>query len=121
MGLIPTNLINSPLKKLDLISARQEALADNVTNMHTPGYRRKDVDFSQYLNNSTSASTLETKLINKFGPAPIASQGSGGEMKSTEDELALMQQNYMLYSTATKQLKSTITQLKSALNVSANG
>ena len=120
MGLIPTNLINSPLKKLDLISARQEALADNVTNMHTPGYRRKDVDFSQYLNNSTSASTLETKMINKFGPAPIASQ-NGGATKSTEDELALMQQNYMLYSTATKQLKSTITQLKSALNVSSNG
>lgn len=119
MGIIPTHLINNQQKMLDLVSARQEALSDNIANMHTVGYKRKDVDFSQYLNSGT-ASNLESKVIQKYGPAPVAS-ASGPEKLSTEDELALMQQNYLLYNVAVRQLSSTITQIKTALNVSANG
>lgn len=119
MGLLPTQLLQQPQKILSLVSARQEALSDNIANMHTVGYRRKDVDFSQYLNSGTS-SNMETKLIEKFGASPIASSNNG-ERKSPEDELALMQQNYMYYSVAVRQLSSTITEIKTALNVSANG
>lgn len=119
MGLLPTHLINQPQKILSLISARQEALSDNIANMHTVGYRRKDVDFSQYLNSGTS-SNMETKLIEKFGASPIASSNNG-ERLSPEDELALMQQNYMYYTVAARQLSSTITEIKTALNISANG
>ena len=121
MGIIPTHLLHSPQKMLSLVSQRQEALSDNIANMHTEGYRRKDVDFSQYLNNGVS-SNLETKLIDKYGASPISSTTSGsGEVLSTEDELALMQQNYLLYNVAVRHLSSTITEIKTALNVSANG
>ncbi len=120
MSLIPTNLINQPQKMLNLIAQRQEALGDNIANMHTIGYRRKDVDFSQYLNNSQTASTLEARTIEKYGPAPIASAHTGGEQKTTEEELVLMQENYMIYNVAVKELASTITQIKTALNVSAS-
>lgn len=119
MGLLPTHLLNQPQKMLSLVSARQEALADNIANMHTVGYKRKDVDFSQYLN-SANSSQLETKLIDKYGAAPISSSRSS-EKLAPEDELALMQQNYMYYSVAVRQLSSTITQIKTAMNVSANG
>ena len=118
MGLLPTHLLNQPQKVLSLVSARQEALADNIANMHTVGYKRKDVDFSQYLNSGTS-SNLETRLIEKYGAAPISSSQSS-EKLAAEDELALMQQNYMYYSVAVRQLSSTITQIKTAMNVSAN-
>ena len=50
MGLIPTHLLNSPQKMISMVAQRQECLSDNIANMHTTGYRRKDVDFSQYLN-----------------------------------------------------------------------
>ena len=119
MGLIPTQLIQNSQKMLSLVSARQEALSDNIANMHTVGYRRKDVDFSQYLNSGTS-SDLETRLIDKFGTTPISSSNNG-ERLNTEDELALMQQNYMYYTVASRELSSTITQIKTAMNVSANG
>ena len=119
MGLLPTHLLNQPQKILSLVSARQEALADNVANIHTVGYKRKDVDFSQYLNSGDS-SNMESKLIEKFGSAPISSSNNG-EKLAAEDELALMQQNYMYYSVAVRQLSSTITQIKTAMNVSANG
>ena len=121
MGILPTHLLHSPQKMLSLVSQRQEALSDNIANMHTEGYRRKDVDFSQYLNSGVS-STLETRVIEKYGASPISSTTSGnGEVMSTEDELALMQQNYLLYNVAVRHLSSTITEIKTALNVSANG
>ena len=120
MALIPEKLIDEPQKLLGLISQRQEALGDNVANMHTVGYRRKDVDFSQYLNNSTSCSTLEVKTMEKYGPAPIASSNSTGENKTTEEELVLMQENYMLYNAAVKELASAITEIKTVLNVSSS-
>ena len=66
MGLLPTHLLNNPQKMLALVSQRQECLSDNIANMHTKGYRRKDVDFSQYLNTSGTSSNLEGKMIEKF-------------------------------------------------------
>lgn len=119
MGIVPTHLMNNSLNMMDLIARRQEALASNIANIHTPNYKRKDVDFSQYLNTS-SASRLETKLIDKFGAPPLANSTSDVAI-SAEDELTKMQQNYMLFNVASRQLSSTITEIKTALNVSANG
>lgn len=120
MGLLPTHLLKAPLRSLDLISQRQEALSDNIANMHTPGYQRRDVNFAQYLNND-SVSRLESKITDKFGPSPVMGAGGITKNKTTEEELSLMQENYMLYNVAVRQLSSTITQIKTALNVSANG
>lgn len=120
MGLIPTNMINSSQRLLDLISQRQEALSDNIANMHTVGYRRKDVDFSQYITSTSTNGNFETKIIDKFGTTPISSLGAGGENISAEDELSKMQENYLLYNIAVRRLSSTITQIKTALNTSAN-
>ena len=39
---------------LDLISQKQRALGSNVANVDTPGYVRRDVDFSQYLGSMNS-------------------------------------------------------------------
>ena len=119
MGLLPTHLLNSPQKMLSMVSQRQECLSDNIANMHTKGYRRKDVDFSQYLNTG-KASTLEVNMIEKYGPSPIASSSSGQNI-STEEEFTKMQENYLLYNIAVRHLSSTITEIKTALNVSANG
>lgn len=120
MGIVPTQLLNNSQRNLDLIAKRQEALSDNIANMHTAGYRRKDVDFSQYLS-SGSSSNFEGRIIEKYGPSPIANSTAGGENLTTEEELAKMQQNYLCYSVALRQLSSTITEIKTAMNVSANG
>ena len=120
MGLVPFHLLNEPQKMLNMRSQRQECLSDNIANMHTKGYRRKDVDFSQYLNNGIS-SRLETNLVEKFGPSPIISSSNAGPNITTEEELAKMQENYMLYNVAVRRLSSTITEIKTALTVSANG
>ena len=119
MGLLPLHLMNNSQKMLGLISQRQEALADNIANMHTIGYKRRDVDFSQYLNTG-EISKFEAKIIDKYGPSPVMSTHSQGGTKPPEEELSLMQENYLLYSVASKQLSSTITEIKNALNVTAS-
>ena len=98
---------------MDLISARQEALSGNIANMDTPGYVRKDVEFSQYLN--TMNSPLETKLSQKLGPSGVIQ--AKNEQLSAEDELAEMQKNSLLYGLAAKQMTSVVTQIKSVINV----
>lgn len=54
---------------MDLISQRQRALGSNIANVDTPGYVRRDIDFSQYLGSMNSP--LETKLSTKLGPSGI--------------------------------------------------
>ena len=54
---------------LDLISQRQRALGSNVANVDTPGYVRRDIDFSQYLGSMNSP--LETKLSTELGPSGV--------------------------------------------------
>ena len=121
MGLLPLHLLNNPQKMLAMTAQRQECLSDNIANMHTKGYRRKDIDFSQYLSDGLS-SRLEAKMIEKYGPSPLSSSMSGaGQNITTEEELAKMQENYLLYNVAVRHLSSTITEIKTALNVSANG
>ena len=106
-GIDKTNLI------MDLVSARQEALAGNLANVDTPGYVRKDVDFSQYLN--TMNSPLETKLSQKLGPSGVIQDKQ--ERKTPADELAEMQKTSMLYSLAAKRMTSIISEMKTVINV----
>ncbi len=98
---------------LDLISSRQEALSGNLANIDTPGFVRRDIDFSQYINSMNSP--LETQLSQKLGPSGVISEL---QTKTTpEDELAMMQKNSILYAMATRRMSSTITEMRTVLNV----
>jgi flagellar basal-body rod protein FlgB len=44
-----TSVISTLSSGLDFGSARLEALANNLSNVNTPGYKRKDVSFSSLL------------------------------------------------------------------------
>ena len=93
---------------LNLLSAKQQAISENLANMNTPGYKKKDINFAQYL--SSHNNPLETKLSEKLGPSPMMTE-SGGEVSST-DELMDMQKVQVFYTVATRQMTSVITQLK---------
>ena len=107
------NPIDKTNMVLDLISSRQEALSGNLANIDTPGYVRRDIDFSQYINSMNSP--LETQLSQKLGPSGVISELEA--KLSPEDELALMQKNSILYAMATRRMSSTITELRTVLNV----
>jgi len=100
---------------LDLIATKQKALGENLANIDTPGYTRKDVNFGQYLN-SGSGNALENKLTAKFGSSPILEQDTG-EVVNPANELMEMQKNSLLYTMATRRMSNIITEMKTVINV----
>ena len=93
---------------LDLISQRQRALGSNVANVDTPGYVRRDIDFSSYL--GTMNSPLETKLSTELGPSGILEDRQKQEIDIAE-ELTEMQKNALLYTMATRRMSNIITEI----------
>ena len=99
---------------MDLISQRQRALGSNIANVDTPGYVRRDIDFSQYL--GTMNSPLETELSTRLGPSGILEDRQRHEIDIAE-ELAEIQKNSLLYTMATRRMSNIITQMRTVVNV----
>lgn len=99
---------------LDLISQKQRALGSNVANVDTPGYVRRDIDFSQYIGSMNSP--IETKLSTALGPSGVIEDRREKEIDIAE-ELAEMQKNSLMYTMATRRMSNIITEMKTVLNV----
>lgn len=111
---MPLDPINSAGLMLDLIAKKQKVIGDNIANIDTPGYVRKDIDFGQCLNSGDNS--LETKLSSKFGASP-AFETQSNDPINPADELMQLQKNSFLYTMATRQMSSIITQMKTVVNV----
>ena len=99
---------------LDLISQKQRAIGSNVANVDTPGYVRRDIDFSQYLGSMNSP--IETKLSTALGPSGVIEDRREQEIDIAE-ELAEMQKNSLMYTIATRRMSNIITEMKTVINV----
>lgn len=108
------NSMDKTTLMLDLISQRQRALGANIANVDTPGYVRKDIDFSQYL--GTMNSPLETKLSTALGPSGVIEDRRSQEIDIAE-ELSEIQKNSLMYTMATRRMSNIITQMKTVINV----
>ena len=106
--------MNKTALMLDLISQRQRVLGSNIANVDTPGYVRKDIDFSTYLGNMNSP--LETKLSTALGPSGVIEDRQRQEIDIAE-ELAEIQKNALMYTMATRRMSNIITEMKTVLNV----
>ena len=99
---------------MDLISQRQRALGSNIANVDTPGYVRRDIDFSQYLGSMNSP--IETKLSTALGPSGVIEDRREQEIDIAQ-ELSEMQKNSLMYTMATRRMSNIITQMKTVINV----
>ena len=99
---------------LDLISQRHRALGANVANVDTPGYIRKDIDFSQYIGSMNSP--IETKLSTALGPSAITEDRMKTEVDIAE-ELAEIQKNSLMYTMAVRRMSNIVTEMKTVINV----
>ena len=108
-------------KLLDAAALRQEAIASNVANADTPGYRRLDVaaDFAQQLKASAAngelgnlAPTLQPKLAEDPTARSIRPDGNTVEI---ERELLAMNRNAVEYDYLSEVVSSNLKQLKLAI------
>ncbi len=99
---------------MDLIAQRQRALGSNLANIDTPGYVRRDINFSDYLGSMNSP--LETKLSEKLGPSGIIEEKQHEEIDPA-NELMQLQENSIFYTMATRRMSNIITEMKTVINV----
>lgn len=104
-------------RALDYSSARQEALAENIANIDTPGYQRKDASFADVLAAANEPQGLGAPLAgltsdprhipigaSPAGPIEIDTDNSGamradGNNVDMDAEMAKLAQNQVYYQT----------------------
>jgi flagellar basal-body rod protein FlgB len=107
-------------KLLDAAALRQEAIASNVANAETPGYRRLDVApaFAQQLRaqmesgNTSSVGSLQPQLAED--PTAHSTRPDGNNVE-IESELLAMNKNSVEYDYLTQVVSSNLKQLKMAI------
>ena len=108
-------------KLLDASALRQEAIASNIANAETPGYRRLDVstDFADQLKARTLSGDLNTDgddlkptLVQDPHARTVRPDGNSVEI---EHELLAMNKNSVEYEFLTEVVSKNIKQLKMAI------
>ncbi len=108
-------------KLLDAAVVRQEAVAANIANAETPGYRRVDVapDFAVQLKARlgpgalpASAGSLKPRLVEDTTARAIRPDGNSVEI---EHELLAMNKNAVEHEYLTEIISQNIKQLKMAI------
>lgn len=109
-------------KLLDAAALRQEAIASNIANAETPGYRRLDVatDFADQLKARVANGELNTDAADDLQPALAAdpharSVRPDGNSVEIEKELLAMNKNSVEYEFLTDVVSKNIKQLKMAI------
>jgi flagellar basal-body rod protein FlgB len=112
---------------LSWTSKRQQALAGNVANLDTPGYRSKDYSFREQL----SAISMRATANNHISPAEDSSSAQMYEVASKdkpngnnvdiERELTEITKNGLQYITLVQYLNQKIRTLRTAITEGGKG
>jgi flagellar basal-body rod protein FlgB len=100
-------------------SLRQKAIAGNVANLETPGYRRVDVAFKDMLAKALDASgdvDLENLKPELFQPENTTVKSNGNDV-SLEVEVGEMVKNSLRHKTYIRLLQKKYAQLDLAMNL----
>ncbi|HEU4975149.1 MAG TPA: flagellar basal body rod protein FlgB [Baekduia sp.] len=97
---------------------RQEAIASNIANVNTPGYRRQDVDFQTAL---SAAWNGGKDAVEQVAPAVSADPGAqirqDGSSVDIDVEAAAQAKNGLQYEAISQVLKTRVAILRSAIGV----
>jgi len=108
-------------KLLDAAALRQSALASNIANVETPGYKRMDVDASFEAQLVSAARKGETKELKLLQPQlaqdrNAAAVRADGNNVSMDRELMEVQKTTIEYQFLTQYLSSQLERMKSAMS-----
>lgn len=105
---------------LDAVALRQEAIANNLNNLETPGYKRVDLapDFESQLQQATLArdssqlASLKPTLATDASAKPSSKDGNTVRL---EEELMRMNQNAMVHAVETQMISGTLAKMRLAI------
>lgn len=106
---------------MDVTAMRHEALAGNLANVETPGFKRMDIDPSFQASLNASIRAGEVEQIQQLG-APRLSEVEGlkatradGNNVSLDKELMYLNENALNYSAMGQFVSSSLSRLKMAI------
>jgi flagellar basal-body rod protein FlgB len=107
-------------KSLDAVALRQEAIASNIANLETPGYRRVDLapSFKAELERACAAGNpqqiagLKPALATDTTAVP---NGRDGNTVNFENEMMQLNQNTMAHALETQLVSYSLTRLQMAI------
>ena len=122
------NYINVLEKAADASWIRNAAISNNIANVDTPGYKRKDVDFEKYLQSAVAGGgslddeiagveleTLAGTTYTEYGTVSYRLDGNNVDIDTENAELA---KNQMKYYTMLDSVSQEFTRLKSVMKAS---
>lgn len=110
-----TNLLS---KSLDASWKRSQLIADNIANVDTPNYKRKDVVFEQYLNRALQTNgKIDDEKLSRIQPKVIVDNNQlsyrlDGNNVDIDVEMAYMAENQIKYNTLVSQINYNFERLK---------
>ena len=107
-------------KMLDASVLRHEAIASNLANIETPGYRRVDVDPSFATELQSAIAARDTSGVSSLKPSIAADPNAvalrkDGNTVSLEQELLNLSQNTLAHSLESKLITGRLLKLRLAI------
>ena len=107
-------------RSLDAVVLRQEAIASNMANIETPGYKRVDIapNFQQQLERASAAGDVQS--LNTLKPSLAVDLNAeavsrDGNTVNLEKELMLMNQNGLAHSFETQMVSNMLSRMRMAI------
>ena len=119
--------ISSLEKGLSYATTKNKAIAQNIANVDTPGYKSKDVDFKSILEDAQKATVSSYKTDSRHYNFTIASQGSGtysndnfrarsnGNGVNMDTEQAKLAENTIYYNALIERVSGKLTTLNTVI------
>lgn len=120
-------------KSLNASWARNEVISQNLANVDTPNYKRKDVTFEEYLNDSLDSKRLEGNTTNERH-IPIKSKNTDkikpeitqdnsdtsmridGNNVDIDSEMAYLAKNTIQYNSLIQMINSNYSRIKNVIS-----
>ncbi|HVP63401.1 MAG TPA: flagellar basal body rod protein FlgB [candidate division Zixibacteria bacterium] len=113
MSLIDTKLTQTLAHYLDLTAARQAAIANNIANLDTPGYKTLDTNFGEQLRGLLN--TENEKLPTRSVEVPGLIERPDGNNVSLDREGYLLGQTQLQFQAGAALLRSQVRNIQIAI------
>jgi flagellar basal-body rod protein FlgB len=107
-------------KTLDAVALRQEAIASNIANLETPGYKRLDLATSFQSELDRACASRDPRQISSLEPSLTVDpnalpNGRDGNTVSLEKEMAQLNQNALVHNLETQLVSNMLLRIRMAV------
>lgn len=116
MGVFDNNNLKIAQKGLDAAVKRQSVISNNIANINTPGYKRKEVKFEDALLNAmNSGNDVSSVSINATEDNTTLAERIDGNNVNMDREMSDMAQNAIRYEAVIRQVSRHFEGLKNVI------